>query len=187
MRAVFPWDAIDTREYIRNMAFSVTRGGRVTAIDFVEIGGYMDADAIKKTEHFLSLTGADCRIIATDISSIMPVKDGNPMIITFANKDNYKDIIAELNDFIRRYMGYESLSIATNKIFKDEVVSDRIGGAWKIEIGPKIGKNIKETKNSMRIYDTPGVLFGRENVCWRFYNAGRCDESMVYDYENCIS
>lgn len=168
MRAVFPWDAIDTREYIRNMAFSVTRGGRVTAIDFVEIGGYMDADAIKKTEHFLSLTGADCRIIATDISSIMPVKDGNPMIITFANKDNYKDIIAELNDFIRRYMGYESLSIATNKIFKDEVISDKIGGAWKIEIGPKISKNIKETKNSMRIYDTPGVLFGRENVAGDF-------------------
>ena len=168
MRAVFPWDAIDTREYIRNMAFSVTRGGRVTAIDFVEIGGYMDADAIKKTEHFLSLTGADCRIIATDISSIMPVKDGNPMIITFANKDNYKDIIAELNDFIRRYMGYEPLSIATNKIFKDEVISNKIGGAWKIEIGPKISKNIKETKNSMRIYDTPGVLFGRENVAGDF-------------------
>ena len=142
-RTMFPWTAIGTAvetktNNISNMTFSVTRTGRITAIDFAEFG-YVDVDAIKQTEHFLSLLWSDCRIIATDISPLIPAKDANPMIITLANKDNWGDAIAELKDFIRLQTGHQTFSTATSEIFKDEAFSEE-GGAWKIDIGHAIEK-----------------------------------------------
>ena len=166
-RTMFPWTAIGTAvetktNNISNMAFSVTRAGRITAIDFAEFG-YMDVDAIKQTEHFLSLLWSDCRIIATDISPIISVKDANPMIITLANKDNWGGVIAELKDFIRLQTGHQTFSTATSEIFKDEAFSEE-GGAWKIDIGHVIEKTEDEKKErdmtEVKIYNTHGVLDG---------------------------
>lgn len=166
-RTMFPWTAIGTAvetktNNISNMAFSVTRAGRITAIDFAEFG-YMDVDAIKQTEHFLSLLWSDCRIIATDISPIISVKDANPMIITLANKDNWGGVIAELKDFIRLQTGHQTFSTATSEIFKDEAFSEE-GGAWKIDIGHAIEKAEDEKKErdmtEVKIYNTHGVLDG---------------------------
>ena len=168
-RTMFPWTAIGTAvetktNNISNMAFSVTRAGRITAIDFAEFG-YVDVDAIKQTEHFLSLLWSDCRIIATDISPLVPVKDANPMIITLANKDNWGGVIAELKDFIRLQTGHQTFSTATSEIFKDEAFSEE-GGAWKIDIGHAIEKaeNEKEEKDmtEVKIYNTHGVLDGMD-------------------------
>ena len=166
-RTMFPWTAIGTAvetktNNISNVAFSVTRAGRITAIDFAEFG-YMDVDAIKQTEHFLSLLWSDCRIIATDISPIISVKDANPMIITLANKDNWGGVIAELKDFIRLQTGHQTFSTATSEIFKDEAFSEE-GGAWKIDIGHAIEKAEDEKKErdmtEVKIYNTRGVLDG---------------------------
>ena len=164
-RTMFPWTAIGTAvetktNYISNMAFSVTRAGRITAIDFAEFG-YVDVDAIKQTEHFLSLLRSDCRIIATDISPLIPAKDANPMIITLANNDNWGDAIAELRDFIRLQTGHQTFSTATSEIFKDEAFSEE-GGVWKIDIGHAIEKAEDEKKDitEVKIYNTHGVLDG---------------------------
>lgn len=166
-RTIFPWTAIGTAvetktNNISNMAFSVTRAGRITTIDFAEFG-YVDVDAIKQTEHFLSLLWSDCRIIATDISPIISVKDANPMIITLANKDNWGGVIAELKDFIRLQTGHQTFSTATSEIFKDEAFSEE-GGAWKIDIGHAIEKAEDEKKErdmtEVKIYNTRGVLDG---------------------------
>ena len=166
-RTIFPWTAIGTAvetktNNISNMAFSVTRAGRITTIDFAEFG-YVDVDAIKQTEHFLSLLWSDCRIIATDISPLVPVKDANPMIITLANKDNWGDAIAELKDFIRLQTGHQTFSTATSEIFKDEAFSEE-GGAWKIDIGHAIEKAEDDKKvkdmTEVKIYNTHGVLGG---------------------------
>ena len=166
-RTIFPWTAIGTAvetktNNISNMAFSVTRTGRITAIDFAEFG-YVDVDAIKQTEHFLSLLWSDCRIIATDISPLIPAKDANPMIITLANKDNWGDAIAELKDFIRLQTGHQTFSTATSEIFKDEAFSEE-GGAWKIDIGHAIEKAEDDKKvkdmTEVKIYNTHGVLDG---------------------------
>ena len=166
-RTMFPWTAIGTAvetktNNISNMTFSVTRTGRITAIDFAEFG-YVDVDAIKQTEHFLSLLWSDCRIIATDISPLIPAKDANPMIITLANKDNWGDAIAELKDFIRLQTGHQTFSTATSEIFKDEAFSEE-GGAWKIDIGHAIEKAEDDKKvkdmTEVKIYNTHGVLDG---------------------------
>lgn len=166
-RTMFPWTAIGTAvetktNNISNMTFSVTRTGRITAIDFAEFG-YVDVDAIKQTEHFLSLLWSDCRIIATDISPLIPAKDANPMIITLANKDNWGDAIAELKDFIRLQTGHQTFSTATSEIFKDEAFSEE-GGAWKIDIGHAIEKAEDDKKvkdmTEVKIYNTHGVLGG---------------------------
>ena len=166
-RTIFPWTAIGTAvetktNNISNMTFSVTRTGRITAIDFAEFG-YVDVDAIKQTEHFLSLLWSDCRIIATDISPLIPAKDANPMIITLANKDNWGDAIAELKDFIRLQTGHQTFSTATSEIFKDEAFSEE-GGAWKIDIGHAIEKAEDDKKvkdmTEVKIYNTHGVLGG---------------------------
>ena len=166
-RTIFPWTAIGTAvetktNNISNMTFSVTRTGRITAIDFAEFG-YVDVDAIKQTEHFLSLLWSDCRIIATDISPLIPAKDANPMIITLANKDNWGDAIAELKDFIRLQTGHQTFSTATSEIFKDEAFSEE-GGAWKIDIGHAIEKAEDDKKvkdmTEVKIYNTHGVLDG---------------------------
>ena len=166
-RTMFPWTAIGTAvetktNNISNMAFSVTRAGRITAIDFAEFG-YVDVDAIKQTEHFLSLLRSDCRIIATDISPLIPAKDANPMIITLANKDNWGDAIAGLKDFIRLQTGHQTFSTATSEIFKDEAFSEE-GGAWKIDIGHAIEKAEDDKKvkdmTEVKIYNTHGVLDG---------------------------
>lgn len=164
-RTMFPWTAIGTAvetktNNISNMAFSVTRAGRITAIDFAEFG-YVDVDAIKQTEHFLSLLRSDCRIIATDISPLIPAKDANPMIITLANNDNWGDAIAELRDFIRLQTGHQTFSTATSEIFKDEAFSEE-GGVWKIDIGHAIEKAEDEKKDitEVKIYNTHGVLDG---------------------------
>lgn len=166
-RTMFPWTAIGTAvetktNNISNMAFSVTRAGRITAIDFAEFG-YVDVDAIKQTEHFLSLLRSDCRIIATDISPLIPAKDVNPMIITLANNDNWGDAIAELRDFIRLQTGHQTFSTATSEIFKDEAFSEE-GGAWKIDIGHAIEKAEDDKKvkdmTEVKIYNTHGVLDG---------------------------
>ena len=166
-RTMFPWTAIGTAvetktNNISNMAFSVTRAGRITTIDFAEFG-YVDVDAIKQTEHFLSLLWSDCRIIATDISPLVPVKDANPMIITLANKDNWGGVIAELKDFIRLQTGHQTFSTATSEIFKDEAFSEE-GGAWKIDIGHAIEKTEDEKKGKdmteVKIYNSHGVLDG---------------------------
>ena len=166
-RTMFPWTAIGTAvetktNNISNMAFSVTRAGRITAIDFAEFG-YVDVDAIKQTEHFLSLLWSDCRIIATDISPLVPVKDANPMIITLANKDNWGGVIAGLKDFIRLQTGHQTFSTATSEIFKDEAFSEE-GGAWKIDIGHAIEKAEDDKKvkdmTEVKIYNTHGVLGG---------------------------
>ena len=166
-RTMFPWTAIGTAvetktNNISNMAFSVTRAGRITAIDFAEFE-YVDVDAIKQTEHFLSLLWSDCRIIATDISPLVPAKDANPMIITLANKDNWGGVIAELKDFIRLQTGHQTFSTATSEIFKDEAFSEE-GGAWKIDIGHAIEKAEDDKKvkdmTEVKIYNTHGVLDG---------------------------
>ena len=164
-RTMFPWTAIGTAvetktNNISNMAFSVTRAGRITAIDFAEFG-YVDVDVIKQTEHFLSLLRSDCRIIATDISPLIPAKDANPMIITLANNDNWGDAIAELKDFIRLQTGHQTFSTATSEIFKDEAFSEE-GGVWKIDIGHAIEKAEDEKKDitEVKIYNTHGVLDG---------------------------
>lgn len=169
-RTMFPWTAIGTAvetktNNISNMTFSVTRTGRITAIDFAEFG-YVDVDAIKQTEHFLSLLWSDCRIIATDISPLIPAKDANPMIITLANKDNWGNVIAELKDFIRLQTGHQTFSTATSEIFKDEAFSEE-GGAWKIDIGYAIEKVEDEKKKEkdmteVKIYNTRGVLDGMD-------------------------
>ena len=166
-RTMFPWTAIGTAvetktNNISNMAFSVTRAGRITAIDFAEFG-YVDVDVIKQTEHFLSLLRSDCRIIATDISPLIPAKDANPMIITLANNDNWGDAIAELRDFIRLQTGHQTFSTATSEIFKDEAFSEE-GGVWKIDIGHAIEKAEDDKKvkdmTEVKIYNTHGVLDG---------------------------
>lgn len=168
-RTIFPWTAIGTAvetktNNISNMAFSVTRAGRITTIDFAEFG-YVDVDAIKQTEHFLSLLRLDCRIIATDISPLVPVKDANPMIITLANKDNWGGVIAGLKDFIRLQTGHQTFSTATSEIFKDEAFSEE-GGAWKIDIGHAIEKTEDENKEKdmtgVKIYNSHGVLDGMD-------------------------